>query len=84
MSSFNAPQHSTLAAYVLWFFLGAFGVHRFYLGRTMSGVCMLLLTLMSIVTMFILIGFVGYAILCVWWLVDALLIPGMVRSASFA
>jgi len=27
-----------LAAYLLWFFLGIFGAHRFYLGRTGSAV----------------------------------------------
>ena len=32
-------------AYALWFFLGLFGAHRFYLGRTQSGVGYLALTL---------------------------------------
>lgn len=29
-------------AYVLWFFLGVFGVHRFYLGRWVTGIIWLL------------------------------------------
>lgn len=29
---------SKLVAYVLWFFLGVFGVHRFYLGKIGSGI----------------------------------------------
>jgi len=27
-----------IIAYLLWFFLGIFGVHRFYLGRWISGI----------------------------------------------
>ena len=29
---------SKLIAYLLWFFLGVFGVHRFYLGKVGSGI----------------------------------------------
>lgn len=29
---------SKLVAYLLWFFLGVFGVHRFYLGKIGSGI----------------------------------------------
>lgn len=36
---------SRLAAFLLAFFLGGFGVHRFYVGRVKSGVIMLILTL---------------------------------------
>lgn len=31
-----APK-SILVGYLLWFFLGAFGVHRFYTGRWVTG-----------------------------------------------
>ncbi|MFD1788760.1 TM2 domain-containing protein [Sphingomonas floccifaciens] len=37
-------QRNKIAAALLAFFLGIFGVHRFYLGRTGSGVIMLILT----------------------------------------
>lgn len=33
---------STGTAYLLWFFLGAFGAHQFYLGKTGRAVSMLL------------------------------------------
>ena len=42
-----APAHDDrdkLIAALLAFFIGIFGVHRFYLGRTGSGIAMLLLT----------------------------------------
>ncbi|SDP08646.1 TM2 domain-containing protein [Nakamurella panacisegetis] len=32
------PQKSVGVAYVLWFFLGALGVHQFYLGKTGRGI----------------------------------------------
>lgn len=57
---------STLVTYLLWFFLGALAVHRFYLGRPLSAV-LFILTL----------GGVG-----LWWLLDLFLIPGMVRTAN--
>ena len=40
MMQYDANKKSALVAYVLWFFLGWLGIHRFYLGRTMSGVVM--------------------------------------------
>jgi len=37
--SFSTPaDKSTGLAYVLWFFLGVFGVHQFYLGKVGRGV----------------------------------------------
>ena len=31
-------ERSVVIAYLLWFFLGLLGIHRFYLGRPVSGV----------------------------------------------
>ena len=33
MMRYDANKKSVLLAYLIWFFLGLFGVHRFYLGR---------------------------------------------------
>lgn len=77
---YDAAKRSALLAYLLWFFLGWFGLHRFYLGRIGSGSVMLVLLGLSWITHFVLIGFVGFAVLGLWWLIDALLIPGMTRS----
>lgn len=57
---------STGVAYLLWFFLGWFSAHRFYLGRPGTAI-------LQILSYFIVIGFV-------WLLIDAFLIPGMVRD----
>lgn len=61
----NEGPSQTVAS-LLWFFLGLFSGHRFYLGRPLSAV-------LQIASYFILVGFL-------WLLVDAFLIPGMVRS----
>jgi len=65
---------SLVLAYVLWFFLGAFGIHRFYLGKTVTGVIMLLLTLVGVATSVLGIGFIFLLIVAIWWVLDALLI----------
>ncbi|MBJ7379051.1 MAG: TM2 domain-containing protein [Sphingobium sp.] len=57
---------SAAVAYLLWFFLGIVSGHRFYLGRPASAI-------LQIISYFILIGFI-------WLLIDAFLIPGMVRD----
>lgn len=57
---------STAIAYLLWLFLWFVSGHRFYLGRPASAV-------LQILSYFVLIGFV-------WVVVDAFLIPGMLRE----
>ncbi len=64
----DAPN--ILVAYLLWFFLGVFSAHRFYLGKTGSAIA-------QILTYLILIGFI-------WLLIDAFLIPGMVQQKKDA
>ena len=41
----DASDRRILPAFLLAFFLGVFGVHRFYCGKTGSGIAMLVLTL---------------------------------------
>lgn len=55
-------QHrpSAILAYVLWFFLGLFGIHHLYMGRGVG------VWLLSLVT------FQGFGL---WWLIDLFLIP---------
>ena len=40
---YDADKKSKLVAYLLWFFLGAFGAHRFYAKRVLSGFIQLLM-----------------------------------------
>ena len=74
-------ERSLLIAYLLWFFLGGFGVHRFYLGHTKSGLWMLGLCIISAVLSVIAVGALGFIALSIWWVVDAFLIPGLARNA---
>lgn len=82
MMRFEANRSSVLVAYIIWFFLGFFGLHRMYCGRWLSGLLMLGLHGFSWLTWYIGIGIIGFGILGLWWLIDALLIPGMVRRAN--
>lgn len=75
-------ERSAVVAYVLWFFLGYLGVHRFYLGRIGSGVFQLLLGLVGGATVWFGVGLIPLAILWFWLLIDIFLIPGMTRSES--
>lgn len=74
---YDAQKKSTAAAYILWLFLGGFGVHRFYLGHMASGFGQLALCLLGVVT-----AGAAWAILGLWWLIDAALIPGMVQKRN--
>jgi TM2 domain-containing membrane protein YozV len=55
-------------AYLLWFFLWFVSAHRFYLGRPGSAI-------LQILSYFIMIGFI-------WALIDAFLMPGMIREKN--
>lgn len=79
---YDAAAKSPLIAYLLWFFLGYGGVHRMYLGRWISGILMLLIFGLSLLLTLVLIGHVGLALIVLWWVVDALLIPGMTRRSN--
>ncbi len=69
---------SALVAYLLWFFLGYFGAHRFYLGRWISGLIMLALFGIGSALAFILVGYIPLTFVGLWWVIDAFLIPGMI------
>ena len=59
-------MYSTPLAYILWFFFGVFGVHRFYLGYIGTGILWACTA-----------GLFG-----IGWLIDLVLIPGMTEAAN--
>lgn len=73
-------KKSTGVAYLLWFFLGYLGGHRFYLGRVGSALGMIALLIVGVVTTYFVVGFFLLIALAIWALVDAFLIPGMIRA----
>lgn len=77
---YEAEARSAVIAYLIWFFLGYGGVHRMYLGRWISGLIMLAIFGLSLLLTLVLVGYVGLGFIILWWAIDALLIPGMVRS----
>ncbi|MBN9091103.1 MAG: TM2 domain-containing protein [Reyranella sp.] len=82
LMQYDAAKKSTGIAYLLWFFLGGLGVHRFYLGQTGTGVAMAIIFVISWITVFIGIGFIGLAAIGIWLIVDAFLIPGITARAN--
>ena len=69
---FEANKKTAVVSYLLWFFLGLFGAHNFYLKRTGVAVTQLILSL----------TLVGMIVTLVWVIVDAFLIPGWVRNQN--
>lgn len=74
-SEVEKRKPNTLVAYLLWFFLGGFGAHRFYFKKNGSAIAMILLLVSSVFLTFFLIGIFGLIIGGIWVLVDAFLIP---------
>jgi len=78
-AQYDIEKKSLLVAYLLWFFLGYVGAHRFYLGRPISGFLMLAFSAVTLVLSFVSFGILAFLwfVVGLWWLIDALLIPGM-------
>ncbi|HOU09264.1 MAG TPA: TM2 domain-containing protein [Clostridiales bacterium] len=62
----QGPQKSKMAAGLLGIFLGAFGVHNFYLGYTGKAVAQLLITILSL-------GFLA-VVSSIWGLIEGVMI----------
>ena len=93
MMQYDAQNKSAVIAYLLWFFAGPLGAHRFYLGKTGSAVMLRILTVVCPFVLALalipsasgeeaslLIIFLPWAGVAVWWLIDFLLVPGITRK----
>ena len=81
-SQVSNNQRSTLVAYLLWFFGGFLGLHRFYLKRgfDVAAAIQLGLNVLGWLTIVFFIGALFWFALGAWLLVDAFLIPGLVKK----
>ncbi len=77
---FEANKKSTGVAFLLWFFLGFLGGHRFYAGKEVTAVVQLILTVVGLVLTMVLIGHLVLAVVALWWLIDAFLLSGWIRK----
>lgn len=64
---------SRVVAGLLGLFLGCWGVHNFYVGRTAVGLIQLALTAFSILTSWLLIGLLVLPVVAVWAFIEAIL-----------
>ena len=72
---YDANKKSQGVAYLLCFFLGGFGAHRFYLGSSGVGAIQLILWVLGWLTFF-----VAWIPLGIWIFIDLFLIPGIARD----
>lgn len=79
---YDANRKSVGVAYLLWFFLGSLGGHRFYTGKTGSAIAMLLLTVLGFAFSVVGVGFALLLAVGIWAIVDAFLIPGWIRNTN--
>lgn len=77
---YDANKKSTGVAYLLLIFLGTFGAHRFYMGRTGSAIAILVLTLLTITTWWFGLGLITSLVVGLWVFVDLFLTAGWVRE----
>ncbi|WP_158292406.1 NINE protein [Paracraurococcus ruber] len=69
-------------AYLLLLLFGLFGLHRLYLGRSLSGAGMAAITVLSIPLIWSGLGLLGFVATGTWALADAVLIPSMARETN--
>lgn len=86
-SELENRKKSMVVGYLLWLFLGEFGAHRFFTGRVVSGVIMLVVGLISWFFALIFLVFLGLGILFLipiglWWIIDAFLLHGYIQEEN--
>ena len=70
----NISDKSKGVAILLVLFLGYFGIHRFYLGHVVSGICMFVMCVTGLILTTVFIGFGILAVVELWAIIDLILI----------
>ncbi|MEJ2743933.1 MAG: TM2 domain-containing protein [Gammaproteobacteria bacterium] len=78
----NVEGKNIILAYLMWWFLGWAGVHRFYLGHIKTGLTQLILFTIGCITSTILIGLVLLIPWFIWWALDAYFTYQMVSEEN--
>jgi len=74
---------SRLATSLFAWFLGYFGAHRFYIGKTGTAILMLVLTIIAIPLCFVLVGFFILGAVGIWQLIDFIFaVAGKMRDSQ--
>ena len=69
----DVSPKNRMALSLLAFFLGPLGIHRFYAGRILSGVIMLLLCLLGLIGLIVVVGILPLGLVTVWSTIDLVL-----------
>ncbi|TPR26221.1 TM2 domain-containing protein [Apilactobacillus micheneri] len=78
-NSADANKANPIIAWVLWWFLGEFGAHRFYLHRN-NALAMLIIDVTGWILSIILIGLPIILFIRIWWIIDAFSIQAWLRE----
>ena len=80
------PGRNLLMAYILWFFFGFLGGHRYYVRHFLKGLVFLVgtvaATALSAVNVTRIGGIVLGGLLVIFWIVDAIKLPKLVAAAG--
>lgn len=79
ISTEGQSQQSKVTLAVVCFFLGGLGIHRFMVGKIVTGIIMLLITIISVISIisviFMPVGLIGiFLIITPWVLIDFIVI----------
>lgn len=69
-------------AWLLWWFLGLFGGHKFYLGEKTAGIVYLVVSIISYILLIVLVGLVGLLVIGVLWIIDAVKLQGKIAEVN--
>ena len=77
---YKTKKKSKFIVYILFFFLGGLGIHRFYLERYFSALLLLEFSIASVLINLSWVQYVLNFIVIVWGIFDLFYIPSMVRT----
>lgn len=82
LEKIKTQQQNVVLAYILWWFLGIFGAHRFYTGQS-KGWLYIVLTIIGFVTSYIIIGWFIIFGVFIWWIIDGFNLHKIVKQYNF-